>query len=151
MLRKFTATAGTWVPMPLRLALGAIFIAHGSQKLFGVFGGPGFAKWTSSTPPLAFMQNGAKFWLVAAALSEFIGGILVLLGLFTRLGAFVIFCVMATAIVGVHWANGFFAGRPEGTAGGFEYPMALAAICLALMITGGGQASADMALSQRKR
>lgn len=151
MLRRIAATSGTWAALPLRLALGAVFIAHGSQKLFGAFGGPGFAKWTSSTPPLAFMQSGSKVWLTAAALAEFVGGILVLIGLLTRLGALAIGGTMLTAIVGVHWANGFFAGRPEGTAGGFEFPMTLGAICLALLITGGGQLSADMALSRRKR
>jgi putative oxidoreductase len=151
MIRRITATSGTWAALFLRLALGAIFIAHGSQKVFGAFGGPGLNKWMASSPPLPFMQNGAKFWLAAAAFSELIGGILVLLGLFTRVGALLILGVMTTAIFGVHLANGFFAGRPEGTAGGFEYPMALVAICLALLITGGGQLSADMALSRRKR
>jgi len=138
MIRRITATSGSWAPLPLRLALGAIFIAHGSQKVFGAFGGPGLNKWMSGSPPFPFMQSGAKFWLAAAAFSD-------------RVGAFFILGVMATAIFGVHLANGFFAGKPEGTAGGFEYPMALAAICLALLITGGGQVSADMALSRRKK
>lgn len=151
MLRRFTATSGTWAALPLRLALGSVFIAHGLQKVFGAFGGSGLNKWMSGSPPFPFMQNGAKFWLAAAAFSELIGGVLVLLGLLTRLGALMIFGVMTTAILGVHLANGFFAGRPEGTAGGIEFPMALAAICLALLITGGGQLSADMALSRRKR
>lgn len=151
MLRRITATSGTWVALPLRLALGSVFIAHGAQKVFGVFGGPGLNKWMSGNPPFPFMQSGAKFWLAAAAFSELVGGVLVVLGLFTRVGALFLLGVMTTAIFGVHLANGFFAGRPEGTAGGIEFPMTLAAICLALLITGGGQVSADMALSRRKR
>jgi putative oxidoreductase len=127
------------------LAAGAIFIAHGAQKLFGAFGGPGFSASTSASPPLAFMQPMGKFWMTAAVLAEFVGGVLILLGLLTRVGAFLLFCLMATAIAGVHWGKGFFAPA------GLEYPLALAGICLALLIAGGGQLSGDLALSRSKR
>jgi putative oxidoreductase len=145
MLRRIIATSGTWATVPLRLVLGAVFIGHGAQKLFGVFGGPGPAKWTSSPPPLAFMQSAGKYWMGAAVFAELLGGVLVLLGLLTRVGALLILGTMVVAIVGVHWTGGFFA--PEG----IEYPMTLAGICLALLVTGGGQVSADMALSKRRR
>jgi putative oxidoreductase len=80
--------------------------------------------------------------LAAAALSELVGGILVTLGFLTRAGAFFIACTMLTAIVGVHWASGFFASNR-----GYEYPLSLLAMALALLIAGGGQASIDKALS----
>ena len=64
------------------------------------------------------------------------------LGFLTRVGAFFIACVMLTAIAGVHWPNGLF-----GANRGYEYPMRLLAIALALLISGGGQASVDKALS----
>src|ERR1043166_6356773 len=89
MLRRVTATTSSWVPVPLRLALGTAFIGHGAQKVLGSFNGPGFAKFTSFPAPFPFMRP-AWLWMGAAAVSEFIGGILVLLGLFTRAGAFLI-------------------------------------------------------------
>jgi putative oxidoreductase len=82
----------------------------------------------------------AWLWLAAAALSELVGGVLILLGLLTRVGAFLLLCVMVTAVVGKHWGS-FFAPA------GMEYPVTLLAICLALLIGGGGQLSVDKGLS----
>src|SRR6266850_4372570 len=129
MFRRIVATSPTWVTIPLRLGLGVIMTAHGSQKVLGAFGGPGFKAWISGTTPFPFMKP-AWLWLAAAALSEFVGGILVFLGLLTRVGAFCIGCVMLTAVVGIHWPNFFASNR------GFEYPLALLAIALALLISG---------------
>ena len=143
MLRRLTATSASWAPLPLRLALGAAFIGHGAQKVFGSFGGPGFAKFTSFPPPFSFMRPPAA-WMAAAALSELIGGALVLLGLLTRLGAFLITCVMLTAIFGVLRTKGFFA--PEG----MELANSFLAIALALLILGGGQLSADRMIGGRR-
>jgi len=142
MLRKLTATTATWATIPLRLTLAVIFIAHGSQKVFGAFSGPGLRGFTSFPAPFPTMRP-AWLWMGAAAFAEFTGGILVMLGLFTRLGAFLIACVMLTAIIGVHWPN-FFANNR-----GFEYPMALLGMSLALLIAGGGQASVDKLISRR--
>jgi len=85
-------------------------------------------------------------WLGAAALSELVGGLLVAFGLLTRVGAFLIGCVMLTAIVGVHWPGGFFAANR-----GYEYPLSLLAMAVALIIAGGGQASVDKALTRGRR
>src|SRR5260370_3926368 len=104
MLRRLTATSSSWVTLPLRLALGAIFIAHGSQKVLGAFNGPGWAKWTSMSQlaPFPFMRP-TWLWLGAAAAAELVGGILILLGLLTPVGAFLITCGLFTAIIGMHW------------------------------------------------
>ena len=142
MLRRVTATTSSWVPVPLRLALGTAFIGHGAQKVLGSFNGPGFAKFTSFPAPFPFMRP-AWLWMGAAAVSEFIGGILVLLGLFTRAGAFLITCVMLTAIFGVLWPK-FFA--PEG----MELAIAFLSMALALLIAGGGQASIDRMIGRRR-
>jgi putative oxidoreductase len=123
--------------------MGAIFIAHGSQKVLGKFNGPGLRAWTAMNTPFPFMRP-AWLWMGAAAFAEFIGGMLVVLGLFTRVGAFVIAITMLTAIIGVHWPN-FFANN-----NGLEYPMALLAMAVALLISGGGQLSIDKALMQRR-
>lgn len=144
MFRKLIATSSSWLTVPLRLAVAAVFIAHGSQKVLGSFNGPGFKAFTAGNTPFGFMRP-AWLWLAAAAFAEFFGGILVGLGFLTRIGALLIACVMITAIAGVHWP-GFFAGNR-----GFEYPMTLLAIAIALLIAGGGQLSVDRTLSGGRR
>jgi putative oxidoreductase len=144
MFRKLLATAPTWMNLPLRLALGAIFIAHGGGKTFGWFGGKGLSAFLSnSSPPFEFMRP-AWFWMGAAAISELLGGILVLAGLLTRLGALLIAFVMLTAMFGVHLKGGFF--LPAG----YEYTLALLGMALALIIAGGGQLSFDQKLASSR-
>jgi len=142
MLRRIVATGSSWATVPLRAGLGAIFIAHGAQKVLGSFGGPGFRTFTSFPAPFSFMRP-AWLWMGAAALSELLGGVMILIGLLTRAGAFLIACTMLTAIIGVHWPA-FFANNK-----GFEYPLALLAGSLALLIYGGGQASVDRMIGAR--
>src|SRR5215210_2711913 len=139
MFRKIITTAPTWMTVPLRLALGIIFIAHGAQKVFGYWGGKGFSSFIQNEPPYAFMRPG-WLWMSAAAFSELIGGILVLAGLLTRLGALSISVVMLVALIGVHWGSFFLNNR------GIEYTVALLGMALALVIAGGGQASIDRML-----
>ena len=144
MLRRLTSTSSTWMTVPLRLSMGVFFIGHGAQKVFGSFNGPGWAKWTSMSQavPFTFMQP-PRVWLAAAALSELVGGILILLGLLTRFGAFLILCTMLTAIK-LLWPAGFFGPT------GIELPVAFLASALALLIGGGGQASIDQKISRRR-
>jgi len=144
MFRKIMATSSSWTPVPLRLAMAAVFIAHGAGKVLGSWDGPGLAKFTSFPPPYAFMRPG-WLWMGAAALSELIGAGLLFFGFLTRVGAFLLACTMLVAVVGVHWKGGFFAP------GGIEYPLTCLAICLALLISGGGMASVDRALSGGRR
>jgi putative oxidoreductase len=125
----------------VRLALAAVMIAHGSQKVLGSFNGPGFKAFTAGNTPFGFMRP-AWLWLAAAALSELLGGLLIGLGFLTRVGAFFVACVMLTAILGVHLPGGFFAANR-----GYEYPLSLLAMAVALLIAGAGQLSVDRALS----
>jgi len=145
MFKKLIATSATWFTLPIRLALAAVMVAHGSQKVLGSFGGSGFNAFISGNTPFGFMRP-AWLWLAAAAFAEFVGGVLVGLGFLTRIAAFLIACIMLTAVVGVHWTGGFFASNR-----GYEYPLSLLAMGVALMIAGGGQASVDKALSGRRR
>ena len=112
----------------LRLVLGIIMIAHGWQKLSG-----GLGKF------MGFLANiGVPGWmayLVVAA--EFGGGILVLVGLLTRLGALSICIDMVVAITKVHWKNGL-----KGP-GGYEFPLACGIIAFALIFLGAGPISLD--------
>jgi putative oxidoreductase len=144
MLRRLTSTSATWATVPLRLAMGIAFVGHGAQKVLGSFNGPGWVKWISMPAeyaPLPFMRP-ASLWLGAAAIAELLGGILVLLGLLTRVGALLITCVMITAIV-VLWPAFF---PPAG----FELAVAFLGIALCLLITGGGQASIDRMIGGRR-
>jgi putative oxidoreductase len=141
MFRKLIATSSTWFTLPIRLGLAAVMIAHGAQKVLGSFNGPGFKTFIAGTTPFGFMRP-AWLWLSASALTELVGGVLVGLGFLTRVAAFLIACVMLTAIIGVHWGGGFFAANR-----GYEYPLTLLAMAVALLIAGGGQASIDKGLS----
>lgn len=145
MFRKLIATSSTWFALPIRLGLGAVMIAHGAQKVLGSFGGSGFNAFISGNTPFGFMKP-TWLWLAAAALSELVGGLLLVFGFLTRVGAFFIAATMLTAVVGVHWTGGFFASNR-----GYEYPLTLLAMAIALMISGGGQASIDKGLSGGRR
>jgi putative oxidoreductase len=142
MFQKLIRTSPVWFTLPVRLALGAVFVAHGAQKVFGAWGGPGLGRFTSGQAPLGLRP--AWLWLGAAAVAELAGGALVLVGLLTRLGALLLLPVMLVAMFGVHWAGGFFI--TNAPVPGVEYTLALAGMCLALLVSGGGRLSLDEAL-----
>ena len=142
MALKNFATANSLGLFLLRLPLGAIFIAHGSQKLLGTFGGRGLTATFA-----AFEENMGipPVITLLVVIAEFGGGIGVLCGFFTRLSAFGIACVMAAAIYLVHGAHGFFlnsACLPD-KGHGIEFNLALMGIALALVFMGGGKWSVD--------
>lgn len=142
MLKKLLfATTPSWTPFPLRMALGLMFMAHGSQKLFGWFGGYGLSATAGFLAEKLGMTPGI-LWATLAGCGEFFGGLLVFLGLVTRFGALNIAVVMLVAIFKVHWPA-FFAPN------GFEFPMANLAAALALLIAGGGKFSIDAAVGGR--
>lgn len=145
MFQNLIATTATWVTVPLRLALGVIFIAHGAQKAFGVWGGLGWQKFMASPTPFGFMRP-TWLWLGAALFAELVGGALILIGLLTRVGAFLIACTMLTAMFGVHWKGGFFLRNS-----GIEYTVALLGMSLALLVAGGGRFSVDEKLQAPPR
>jgi putative oxidoreductase len=121
----------------VRLVVGAIFIAHGGQKLF-VYGLDGVAG--------GFAQMGvpfASFMGPFIGFVEFFGGIALILGLLTRLAALGIFSTMIGAIVLVHLPAGFFAPN------GIEFPLSLAGAALALVFTGAGTYSVDALIGRR--
>jgi putative oxidoreductase len=123
----------------LRLGIGVIISAHGAQKLFGVWGGPGMAKWTQSVQRLRIRP--ARPWAWVSALSEFGGGVLLALGLLSPLGGLAIIGAMLVAIATVHLSKGFWVGK-----GGFEYNLSLIVGAAALAFTGPGPYSLDRAL-----
>ncbi|MEA2628372.1 MAG: putative oxidoreductase [Chloroflexota bacterium] len=123
----------------LRVVVGLTMAAHGAQKLFGWFGGPGIAGWAQSVTKLRIRP--ATPWAWIAALSEFGGGLLFALGLLSPLGSLAIAGTMIIAIATVHWANGFWAGKR-----GYEFNLTLLASVIAVALTGPGIYSLDQAL-----
>ncbi len=119
----------------LRLALGVILGLHGAQKLFGVLGGPGTDGFAESLTTMGFEQTAILSLVTGAA--ELGGGALLVLGLFTPLGAAGIAGVMGPAIA-LNAQSGFFASD-----GGVEFEVMLLAAAVALMFTGPGRASLD--------
>jgi putative oxidoreductase len=112
----------------MRLALGAVMVGHGYHKVFGglhhhadLVASLGLPRWSASL----------------SAFTEFFGGILVLLGLFTRAAAFAICINLSVAIAKVHFHNGLMGN------GGYEFPLAVATLAFALIFFGGGPIAFD--------
>jgi len=120
-----------WGLLVLRVMLGISFIGHGSQKLFGWFGGYGLTGTVGYLESIGLKPGKVMAFLSGAA--EIGGGTLLLLGLFTSLGALLITGVMATAIATVHVKKGFWNHN-----GGFEYNLTIIAAVIALASTGPG-------------
>jgi putative oxidoreductase len=121
-----------------RVVLGLLMAAHGSQKLFGWFGGHGLAATGGMFESLGF-RPGKTFATVAAA-TEFTSGLLVLLGLLGPIGPALMISVMIVAAASVHLRNGLFAAN-----NGIEVPLLYAAGAAALALTGPGAYSLDAA------
>jgi putative oxidoreductase len=115
----------------MRLVLGAIMVVHGSHKVFGglhhfvqMVGGMGLPAWLG----------------YVSAFTEFLGGLLILAGFFTRPAAFAVCINLCVAIWKVHLHNGL-TGSPDHP--GFEFPLAAAALAFALIFFGGGPIAID--------
>jgi putative oxidoreductase len=123
----------------LRIVVGGLFAAHGAQKLFGSFGGHGIAGTGQFFESLGLKpgERHARF----AGLGEFGGGVLLILGFLTPLGAAAIIGVMTVAVLTVHAPKGW-----QNTEGGYEYNVVLAAAAFALAGAGPGGWSIDHAL-----
>ena len=126
----------TFAYLPLRLGIGVVMAAHGAQKLFGWFGGYGL----EATGKFFSENLGLEPGLLMAAMAggtEFFGGILLILGLLTRVSGAALAGTMAVAIYTVH-PDAFFASN-----NGMEYPLTLLLGSLALAIGGAGRFSLD--------
>jgi putative oxidoreductase len=106
-----------------RLIVGIIFVAHGSQKLFGAFGGPGLAGVVKMMGPLGYLVT----------IGEFFGGLGIIVGFLSRFSAASLIVIMLGAIAMVHGKAGFFAPA------GFEFPLALIGLLAPILIAGPGR------------
>jgi len=123
-------------PAMLRLVIGAIFAAHGAQKLFGAWGGGGLERTTAF-----FTQMGltpAMPLAIIVGVVEFAGGLLLIGGALTLIVSLSLAANMVVAIWKVHLSSGFF-----NSDGGYEFNLALIGALVSLMLTGPGALSID--------
>ena len=123
----------------LRVGIGLVFAAHGAQKLFGWWNGPGMAGWQGAMEQMGYRP--APLFAAVSALVEFGGGLLLAIGFLTPLAAAVLIAQAVVIVGAVHWRNGFFS-----TAGGFEFPLILGIGALATLLAGPGVYSVDAVL-----
>ena len=119
----------------VRAIVGVIFAAHGAQKLFGAFGGPGLAGVVETMGPLGY----------PVTIGEFFGGLGLVVGFLCRFSAASLIIIMIGAINMVHGKNGFFLSD-----GGFEYNLALIGLLAPILIAGPGRFSIGQFLPLRK-
>lgn len=112
----------------MRLVIGAIMVGHGYHKVFG-----GLHHHVQLVTSLGLPAWSAYL----SAFTEFLGGLLVLIGLFTRVASFAICIDLSVAIAKVHFHNGFMGN------GGYEFPLAAAALAFGLIFLGGGPIAFD--------
>lgn len=123
----------------LRIAVGSIMAAHGAQKLFGWWGGPGISGTAGMCSSLAY--RAPLLMACGLGVAEFGGGLALATGFLTPLGALAVTVVMLNAIYVIHWPKGFFNGN-----GGYEFNLLIAASAVALAAIGPGRFSIDRAI-----
>lgn len=142
IVQRVISTDDSLAPLALRLAGGAIFVAHGAQKLFGAFGGYGL-EGTGQFFDSVGLSPGYLMALLAGAV-EFFGGLALILGLLVRPAAAALAFAMLIAVFAVHFSKGFFLDK-----GGYEYALAMLAVSVSLVFSGGGRVSLDRVQSAK--
>jgi len=123
-------SAVDWALLIGRIIVGVVFMVHGSQKLFGAFGGPGLSAFVQMLGPLGYF----------VAIGEFFGGLGLIVGFLSRFSAAAIIVIMLGAIAMVHGKFGFFMnwmGQKPGE--GFEYHLLAIAVLSSTLIAGPGR------------
>jgi putative oxidoreductase len=146
MLKKLMRTDDSIGMLLVRVFLGLVIFPHGAQKVFGWFGGHGFA-WTMDFFTQRLHIPAPLVVLVIAA--EFLGALGLIVGFLGRVGAFGVLCVMLGAIFLVHLPQGFFMnwyGTQRGE--GIEYHLLAIGMALAVMAQGSGRFSVDRAMTR---
>jgi putative oxidoreductase len=146
MLQKLIRTRNDRALAVIRIALGVVMFAHGSQKMLGWFGGSGFSGTMGMFENYMHIPAPLAFLAIAA---EFFGGLGLLLGLLGRVAAFGITVNMLVAVLKVHLSNGLFmnwSGQQKGE--GFEFHLLVLAITTVVMLYGSGAWSVDYAMSR---
>lgn len=142
LIRNITASQAGFGAFVLRISIGIIFMAHGSQKLFGMFGGYGL-EGTGQFMESLGLTPGFLMALLAGS-AEFFGGLFLLLGLLTRLAATALAGTMIVAIFSTHIQNGLFLSN-----NGYEFALALFAASASLAFSGSGKIALDNLIAQK--
>jgi putative oxidoreductase len=129
----------------VRVVIAWVFVYHGSRRLFGWFDGPGLKASGEYFANTAHLHPGDVFAFLGG-LIEFGGGILIAVGLLTRLAGAGIFVDMMMAIITVTWANGINATTGKS---GYELNLALGMLGLVVAVFGAGRFSIDELLARR--
>ena len=116
----------------LRLILGAIFVAHGAQKLFGMFGGIGIEGTTKMMEGLNFSYPHIYAFVWSSI--EFFGGLFLAFGVLARYASILIVLIMSITIWKINLSYGFFIQN-----GGYEYNLLILLACMPIILTGGGK------------
>ena len=126
--------------IPLRVIVGLVMMAHGRPKLTK----KGFKAHASFLRKMKFRNPSPKFWAFCSAFAEFFGGLAILIGAFTRIGAALIAINMLVAVY-VHKTkfNSVFVAKENS----YEYPLLIAAAAITLILLGAGALSVDMMYS----
>jgi putative oxidoreductase len=135
-------SAVDWALLLARIIVGVVFMAHGSQKLFGAFGGPGLAGVVQMMGPLGYLVT----------IGEFFGGLGIIVGFLSRFSAAAMILIMVGAIAMVHGKVGFFMnwmGQQGGE--GFEYHLLAIAVLATILIAGPGRLAIGRFLPLPKR
>jgi putative oxidoreductase len=122
-----------------RVVFGAMMAAHGTQKLFGWFGGYGLTATSGFFEGIGFRPG--RLYARVASLGETVGGVLTALGLFGPVGPALMLSVMIVAAVVVHWSHGLFVAN-----NGIEVPLLYGTMAVAVAVAGPGQYSLDAIL-----
>lgn len=138
--RIYASLSGYMLPL-LRITLGAILIPHGCQKLFGWFGGLGFDGFSALFDRLGYRPG--AFWVAIVALTEVVGGLMLIVGFFTRFAAAAVAIFMINAVWFTWNAGGFF-----WTKQGAEFSILLLVVSLVFLVRGGGEYSIDEKMSK---
>lgn len=140
-IQRVLATDQSWGLLALRIPVGTIFMAHGAQKLFGLFGGYGL-EGTGGFFATLGLEPGYFLALLAGS-AEFFGGLALVLGFLVRPAAAALAFTMLVAIFAVHFEGGLFMAN-----NGYEFALALLAAAVALLFNGGGRISLDGRLAK---
>lgn len=124
----------------LRIIVGIIFMAHGSQKLFGLFGGYGL-EGTGQYMESLGLTPGYLMALMSGS-AEFFGGLALVIGLLARPAAVVLIVMLVIAILSVHIHNGLFMAN-----NGYEFALALLGGAIAVLFEGAGRLSLDRSIA----
>lgn len=141
MLLQILATDSSWIPTLVRIILGIIFFAHGSQKVFGWFGGPGLRQTLRTLKEYVGLP---AIIALAAVGTELVGGMALILGFLGRISALGIAVNMLAAIFIVHGKYGLFMnwfGDRKGH--GIEYHLLAIALSIVIIAEGSGAFSLD--------